>query len=155
MPKNSHLPSRSGPHHGPSPACWSIGPIFLTVCTRNRTQVLANEQAHTTLRTLWSDRSRWIVGPYVIMPEHVHMLIQDASCNRTPLSIWIRWWKHESATHISGHSVRWQKDFWDTRIRSELVSAEKIAYMRHNPVRRGLVEKPEQWRFQGEIWQIG
>ncbi len=149
-----NLPNRSGPHHGPPPTYWSADPIFLTVCTRNRAAVLANERAHNTLLSLWSDRSRWIVGPYVLMPEHIHMLLQESSSNRTPLSTWIRWWKHESATHITNQIVRWQRNYWDTRIRSERMLAEKIAYIRNNPVKRNLVKSSEQWPFQGEILRI-
>jgi hypothetical protein len=48
-------------------------------------------------------------------------------------------------------SPHWQKDFFDHVLRSDESYSEKWQYMRQNPVRAGLVEKPEDWEFQGEI----
>ena len=45
-------------------------------------------------------------------------------------------------------SVRWQRDFFDHRIRTWESGAEKANYIRQNPVRAGLVASPDEWPFQ-------
>jgi putative transposase len=39
----------------------------------------------------------------------------------------------------------WQPRFYDFNVYTEHKRIEKLRYMHHNPVKRGLVEEPEQW----------
>ena len=41
----------------------------------------------------------------------------------------------------------WQRRFYDFVVRSRHKRAEKLRYMHENPVRRGLVTSPEEWRW--------
>jgi REP element-mobilizing transposase RayT len=41
----------------------------------------------------------------------------------------------------------WQKRFYDFNVRTEQKQIEKLRYIHRNPVKRGLVEKPEQWNW--------
>jgi putative transposase len=41
----------------------------------------------------------------------------------------------------------WQKRFYDFNVRTEQKQIEKLRYMHRNPVKRGLVEKPEEWEW--------
>ncbi len=41
----------------------------------------------------------------------------------------------------------WQKRFYDFNVWSERKRVEKLRYMHRNPVKRGLVERPEQWKW--------
>jgi putative transposase len=43
------------------------------------------------------------------------------------------------------HDVSWQRDFFDHRLRDHHEETEKISYIRLNPVRKGLCERPEDW----------
>jgi REP element-mobilizing transposase RayT len=148
-------PRRKHPHHRCSDSTNSNLPIFLTVCTKRRSSVLAHELAHDALRDLWSDNSRWIVGLYVLMPEHAHLIVIEAARNRTPLSMWIGWWKQQASARGGGGGLVWQRDFWDTTIRTQAMFAEKSAYIKNNPVKRGLVHAENEWPFQGEVYCIG
>ena len=46
---------------------------------------------------------------------------------------------------------KWQSDCWDTQMRSQQHYHEKWEYMRQNPVRKGLVNRVEDWPWQGEM----
>ncbi len=48
----------------------------------------------------------------------------------------------------------WQRDFWDTQMRSRTHYDEKWSYVRMNPVRRGLAYASEEWPFQGEVFPL-
>ena len=148
-------PERRYPHHRAPDTMLNNSLIIVTVCSRNRAQVLANDNVHQILHSLWSDGRHWRVGAYVIMPDHVHLIVMASSSNSVPLERWISWWKRESTLLAKQYSVRWQKNFWDRRIRNEENYGEKIAYIRNNPVRHNLVLDSREWRFQGEIYKIG
>ena len=51
---------------------------------------------------------------------------------------------------LFGESLRrafWQARFYDFNVWTEKKRVEKLRYMHRNPVRRALVELPEQWRW--------
>lgn len=54
----------------------------------------------------------------------------------------IRDWKRYTA-RVGG--ISWQRDFFDHRLRSNERWEDKAAYIRQNPVRKGLVADPAQW----------
>jgi REP element-mobilizing transposase RayT len=62
-----------------------------------------------------------------------------------------------SASVRTGTSIPfklWQRDFWDTQMRSREHYEEKLAYVRLNPVRKGLAGTPENWPYQGEVFSL-
>jgi putative transposase len=44
-----------------------------------------------------------------------------------------------------GHPLVWQRRFYDFNVWTEHKRIEKLRYMHRNPVKRGLVEEPDQW----------
>jgi putative transposase len=50
-------------------------------------------------------------------------------------------WEEMPPVHI------WQRRFYDFNVWSARKRIEKLRYMHRNPVQRGLVEEPEQWRW--------
>ena len=45
----------------------------------------------------------------------------------------------------------WQRDVWDTQLRSGEHCHEKWEHVRMNPVRQNLTKEPDLWPFQGEM----
>ncbi|MCI0356749.1 MAG: hypothetical protein L0099_17195 [Acidobacteria bacterium] len=41
----------------------------------------------------------------------------------------------------------WQKRYYDHNVRKHQSFVEKLRYLHRNPVKRGLVERPEEWRW--------
>ena len=41
----------------------------------------------------------------------------------------------------------WQKRYYDRNLRSYDDFVEKLRYIHHNPVKRGLIAKPEDWTW--------
>ena len=52
--------------------------VYLTVCTKRRKPILANPAAHELLRASWREARLWLVGRYVIMPNHLHLFCTPA-----------------------------------------------------------------------------
>lgn len=46
---------------------------FLTVCTLQRKTGLAEPVVHKALVSAWKEANAWLVGEYVIMPDHMHL----------------------------------------------------------------------------------
>jgi len=85
----------------------------------------------------------YLIG-YVVMPDHLHIV---AKLNHdVGMRTIIRNLKSYLARHLN---VRWQKGFFDHRIRSDKLTRETLGYVRMNPVRAGLVSTPEDWPYWG------
>lgn len=86
----------------------------------------------------------------VVMPDHVHAIFRVTGSGR--LSRVLRTVKGRSARLInkllgrSGSSV-WKDENFDHVIRHAAELKEKIAYMRQNPVKWGLVSRPEDYKW--------
>ncbi len=255
-------PSRRRPAHPPIAEPFNRAIIvFVTVCTKDRQPLLANPYMHELLLRAWESASQWVVGRYVIMPDHVHLFCAPATWPPTSLRRWVAYWKSlvaravrgfgplggtpstasvpeiggtpstpsiggtrstaslPSTASLSGRGgtrpsivvnalggtastpslggtrstasprstasrsgrggtrpsivnalggtpstasrsgrggtrpskAFWQRDFWDTQLRRGQSYSAKWEYVRHNPVRAGLVESPELWPYQGEL----
>ena len=114
---------------------------------------LAADDVHELLRKVWTDAKAWLVGRYVIMPDHIHLFAAPGSPD-LPLENWVQYWKSQLTKRRRRPENRWQTDHWDTRLRSGESYEQKWNYVVNNPVRRGLVERSEDWRLQGEIYQL-
>ena len=49
--------------------------------------------------------------------------------------------------HPAAPNNSWQRRFYDFNVWSQRKEVEKLKYMHRNPVVRGLVEKPDDWRW--------
>jgi putative transposase len=129
---------------------------FVTVCAKNRKPILANVDVHQALRDVWSDSTEWLVGRYMIMPDHVHLFCAPANANRCALKRWIHFWKSGATRMLSDvcKGPLWQASFWDRQLRSSDSYSGKWNYVRQNPVRAGLVKLEDNWPYQGEMSQF-
>jgi putative transposase len=87
-------------------------------------------------------RSDWYVPIFLLMPDHFHALIAPAPDK--DFSKLIGDWKRFVT---SRHKIRWQKNFFDHRLRSDESWEEKAEYIRMNPVRAGLMTEGEAWPY--------
>jgi len=130
-------------------------------------------------------RYRFVVLGYVVMPEHVHLLVSEPQ--RETLSTAIQalklgivrsmrcsigsvvadprsrkigetWGTPVHDTPVSGIQVHpdrfWQARFYDFNVWTERKRIEKLRYIHRNPVERGLVSSPEQWRWSSFRWYL-
>ena len=118
------------------------------------------------LRILEETRRRYhfVVVGFVVMPDHVHLLISEPE-KGTPSTV-MQVLKQRFARELlrrlrsrdrpaqgrlwdtapeEGHV--WQRRFYDFVVWSRHKRVEKLRYMHGNPVKRGLVLEPGQWRW--------
>lgn len=135
---------------------------FLTCSCYHRLPFLGTPQRRDLfLKVLEQARRRYrftVVG-YVVMPEHIHLLISEPE--RGDPSVVMKVIKQRFARMVlRKHRSRaaqtefwpaadhvWQKRFYDFNVWSERKHIEKLRYMHRNPVKRALVSEPDQWRW--------
>ncbi|MBX3735351.1 MAG: transposase [Candidatus Didemnitutus sp.] len=128
--------------------------VFLTVCTRNRQPLLANVRMHECMREAWRTADRWLVGRYVVMPDHVHLFCSPGTIPPSSLRVWVSFWKATSAKASGLGRDLWQQNFWDTQLRRHESYGAKWEYVQQNPVRAGLVDSSDAWPFHGEMNEL-
>jgi len=148
---------RSRPVHLPSIQGYDTPVIvYVTVCTKNRKKILAGAAVHNWLCDVWQVQTSWLIGRYMIMPDHVHFFCAPAEASGVALPSWIKLWKSHSARswpHRHQAPV-WQRDFWDTQLRRDDSYDAASSYVQLNPVRAGLAATAEAWPYQGELNQL-
>ena len=151
--RTDDFPQRKHPAHGVLSIDGQPTIVFDTVCTKNRMRWLACDEVHQLLRDIWREATAWLMGRYMILPDHIHDFA-GATDAGIKYDNWVRYWKSQFSKRHSNPKHRWETDHGDTRIRSEESYEEKWEYVRWNPVRHGFVERPEDWPFQGEIHEL-
>jgi putative transposase len=150
---------------------YGTGSLHFITCSCYRRQPLLGtaDRRDLLLSVLEQMRQRYrfaVVG-YVVMPEHVHLLISEPQIG-TPstvmqaiklgfarrvlvsLSIEIPTSRARGAREM-GHPAEshriWKRRFYDFNLWSQRKESEKLHYMHLNPVERGLVARPEDWEW--------
>jgi putative transposase len=123
---------------------------FVTFCTADRKSMLATPAVHDAfLKYAQKAEPRGIaIGRYVIMPDHIHCFIRMAP--QHTLGTTVRMMKRALSKGIEEPMPHWQPGFFDHLLRHSESYSEKWNYVYQNPVRAELVERAEDWAFQGE-----
>ena len=127
--------------------------LFVSVNANKRQKVFANPAAVQCIVSAWKEAHGWLVGRYVVMPDHVHFCCAPCSWPIPDFHKWMKFWKAKVALSFPTEHARplWQRQCWDTQLRQGESFSAKCEYMVNNPVRKGLVATAEDWPYQGEL----
>ncbi len=94
------------------------------------------------------------------MPEHFHLLITESEHGTPPLVMQVLKQRVSRACRKKKRGSKqlgiwpedetpafWQRRYYDFSVYSQRKHIEKLRYMHRNPVKQGLVESPELWRW--------
>ncbi|HEX8149939.1 MAG TPA: transposase [Pyrinomonadaceae bacterium] len=95
------------------------------------------------------DGQRYRLAAWVVMPNHVHLLLTPLS-GYTLSSI-----MHSFKSYTAGEANKllrrrgalWQEEYFDRYIRDARHYAQTVAYIEANPVKAGLCLLPEDWPY--------
>jgi putative transposase len=135
---------------------------FITFSCYRRMKLLDSAAARDSVERELERVRRWygcFITGYVVMPEHLHLLISEPE--RGKLSLVIQMLKQITSRKLKpaadpaadneerpGQLKRfWQVRYYDFPVWTEGKRIEKLRYIHRNPVRRGLVERPEDWKW--------
>jgi putative transposase len=131
------------------------------------------------LEALQEARQAWPVDlwAYVLMPEHVHLLVWPRAPGERIVSGFLQAVKEPIArraiAYLERHAPAWlprltiregkrtRRRFWqpgggyDRNVAEAVALRAMIDYLHANPVRRGLVERAEDWEWSSARWYAG
>jgi putative transposase len=137
---------------------------YLTVVTQNRMPILIDniELLRDSFRRS-KKRYDYNIDAIVILPDHLHMIITPKNSKEYSkiiahikrsfsygLDMKI---KEEAKSNLSASSYRrnlsgiWQKRFYEHTIRNEKDYAKILNYIYTNPIKHGLVENIDDWKY--------
>ena len=107
------------------------------------------------------DGLRYRLLAWVVMPNHVHVLFQPM--NNWAVAKIVAAWKKFTARGIcdfrkarnanlrigANPTPVWYPEYWDPFIRNDRHFQQTVEYIHQNPVKAGLVGRPEDWRWSG------
>ena len=122
-----------------------------TKCWQGRHVFQMPEIAEILMGTMihYRDGGSYLLHEFVVMPDHLHLLPTPSAT--TSLEKAIQLVKGGSAHEI--HRQRdqamkiWQEGFHDWTIRDANDWQSKVEYIRMNPVRARLVQRPQDWPY--------
>ena len=161
MNAENQFPQRQNPASGVHIQLGQSNIILLTITTENRKPWLANETAHKLLRETWLEATAWLVGEYLLMPDHLHLFCAPRDLKFT-IETWSAYWKREFAlkrkrlagTLAPPDEWKFQSRGWHHRLRDGENYSEKWIYVQENPIRKGLVKQVKEWPFKGRIFDL-
>ncbi|MFY9701833.1 MAG: transposase [Terriglobales bacterium] len=138
---------------------------FITCSCYRRQPLLGSARRRDLFLTVLEQvrrRYRFVVVGYVVMPEHIHLLVSEPE-EKNPSTVMQalklgfarrvlareKRKRQPSQGRLFGDAARhiWQKRFYDFNVWTERKRIEKLRYMHRNPVKRGLVASPELWKW--------
>ncbi|MDX2119057.1 MAG: transposase [Planctomycetota bacterium] len=149
---------------------WDVR--FLTFSTYQRQPIMVEVVKDFFAAELARARDAFGMELYawVVMPEHVHLLIR---ASRSPWSVIARSIKTQTSkfaiaqrtqsscgndlpTTADGKPRFWQHGGgFDRNVRNHTEFTKAIRYIHRNPVERGLVTTPEDWKWSSVRWWMG
>ena len=152
MPEGLRRLHQSGQSHFLTFSCYHRAPLLERMQMQGAF-LLALEQ----IRLRFSMR----VYGYVVMPEHVHLLVSEPA--EKMLSKAMQLLKTNVSTQARKHGERgageshfWQARYFDRNVRNDDGFVAQLRYIHRNPVKRSLCAKPEDWPWSSfRAWAQG
>jgi len=126
---------------------------FITSVIENREPIFINENCVQILLRVLNQYARncYIeIIAFVVLPDHLHLLISPKSQNHT-ISAFMKSVKGKTAIEINRALRRkgrlWQHQFLDHIVRSKEDYRSHIEYIHYNPIKHGLCDKPQDYRW--------
>ena len=120
---------------------------FITFSCFHRFPFLEAAGAKETIEAVLErtrQRHRARIYAYVLMPEHIHLLINEPPA--IVLAQFLKALKQVTSRKLRGSRERfWQDRYYDSNVRGETARSAVVRYIHRNPVTRGLVAEPEDW----------
>jgi len=126
------------------------GTYFVTTSTQAGRPLLQRDlAAELFVQMLYEYRSqgRFRLHAFVVMPEHVHLIITPSESLERTMQFIKGGFSFRASRELALPSQVWARGFADHRIRDANDFIVHREYTHMNPVRRGLVNRPEKFRF--------
>ena len=135
------------------PAGW----YFVTICCSRKRGLLGTVARRDLVQDILCQTAtghQVELAAYTILPDHLHFI---GSAGRHGLMAFVRAFKSRAAVELRRRGMNsplWQRSFFDHKLRSQESLRQKCRYVWMNPLRRGLVGRPEDYRWSGSLSSV-
>jgi REP element-mobilizing transposase RayT len=141
------------PHRLPPDLYLGPNRYFLTLCCHGRAQRFDNPDVATMVRAQLLRTAadhRIAIHAYCLMPDHLHVLSEGVG-DRSSLLDFVHAFKQVTAYEFVRRTGArlWQPSFFDRHLRIEEDLRAVARYIFDNPVRAGLVIRPQDHPYSG------
>ena len=127
---------------------------FLTLCASNKENYFSSGGVCSKILTSLKSSCKqgcYRLLAYCIMPDHLHVLIHGEEKPKD-LRTWVRDFK-KYTTYVCrddiGTNKLWQRGYHEHVVRKDEDLLKKAEYIVNNPLRKGIVSRREDYRWQG------
>ena len=126
---------------------------FLTLCTCSRREVFrfSTTVEDVLLQIRRSARHEgFVLMAYCFMPDHVHLVAEGIN-EASDLRRFVTLFKQRSGYRYGRTTRRklWEVGYYDRVLRDEESTAKVVSYILYNPVKAGLVQRPQDYPYAG------
>lgn len=126
--------------------------FFITSSTAGKRNLLQSDRsAQLFIRVLYEYRAqrKFRLHEFVVMPDHFHLLITIDSATTIERAVQFvkGGFAFRAGKEFGMRAPVWQKGFHDVRVCNPLQYEKSRGYIYENPVRRGLVSKPQLYLY--------
>ncbi len=126
---------------------------FLTICTTNKEAYFSKDKICSkilsSLKTA-CEQGEYRLLAYCLMPDHLHILIHGEEKPKD-LRTWVRDFK-KYTTRVCKADIEinklWQRSYYEHIVRKDEDLLKKAEYIVNNPLRRGMVNRREDYKWQ-------
>ena len=129
--------------------------FFITFCTRDRRVLAPRARTAVLKKILNRHRVFFYLEVAVVMPDHVHTLLNPFENSLADVMKRIKGSSAREANRLTGHSGSLWREYFDRQLRSDEDVRAKAEYIALNPVRAGLVAKPDDYPWLWRAWIEG
>jgi len=135
---------------------------FLTMTTYGRNPILI-ENIELLRKSFWVSKQNYDyeVDAIVVLPDHIHMILTLDNAKNYPKIIrsikqyfskrcdkkYYVYYPQSKSREAEGYFPIWQKRFFEHTIRNEKDLAMILEYMLNNPIKHGLIENKNDWKY--------
>jgi putative transposase len=116
----------------------------------------ADYESYARLLRFWSGKAGTAVWAWCLMPNHVHLVLVPSAAGGLAAALAP---VHRRYTWAVNRREGWHGFLWQGRFASVPMDETHLhaclRYVELNPVRAGLVERPEQWRWSSARAHLG
>jgi putative transposase len=153
VPPLDKEPGRKTPAKGVTISADEPTILLLTICAKDRKRWMAQKPVRESLERIWKRADAWLVGNYLLMPDHLHLFCAPRDLHFT-VEGWVTFWKRQFTREHLNEDWAWQRSAFHHRLRNAREYEDKWNYVQENPIRKGLASKVEDWPYSGMIHEL-
>jgi putative transposase len=99
----------------------------------------------------YRSQEKYLLHEFVVMPDHFHLLLTPVESLERSMQFIKGGFSYRARKELGFVHEIWQPSYYDRRVRNLQEFFSFREYIRHNPVKRGLGQSPEQYAYSSAM----